>query len=101
MNDKKSAEEILSRRIDEYNSTVNDMSKIRFNIRELALFRDAMQEFSDLQFKPKAGEVEKLRERFFEECSYKDEDGAIFYNKDIDGLWQWIQDNCLSKAKEV
>ncbi len=49
------------------------------------------------QFKPKAGEVEKLKEKFKKE-----------YQGDVDPLckiyhevWQWIQDNCLSKAKEV
>ncbi len=69
---------------------------------ETELGRDLLKEVcAIIKFKPKAGEVEKLREKFFDECVWEVPEGHMRLTYTPIGMWQWIKDNCLSQSNVV
>lgn len=77
---KLSAEDILENKIMLYNMSVNDMSKFLLNKRELKMFSDCMQQFSDLQ----NAELKKEKDSWarISDCHF--ETNIILYKKNTE-----------------
>lgn len=91
MNDKEKLK-LLQQEFDKEN--LGNTTEVQFCYEAI---KRAMEEYSN-QFKPNAVEVEKLEGIFYEKFTNRRNNEVI---ASPDFVWQWIQDNCLSKAMNV